>query len=131
LTSYINSVLAEEFEDIPDVDTPPSAVVRQRERGTSLEGLAARISEKLEEGNFKGAIRLACSEDTVAVFTESNLEALQMKHPKRHSDSHIQPQLFRESLDFEVTAEMVRKSIYTIISQWFQWGGQMVSDRST
>ena len=46
--------------------------------------LAARVSAKLEEGDFKGAARLASSEDTLAPLNEATLEALKGKHPPLH-----------------------------------------------
>ena len=39
------------------------------------------------------------------------MEVLQAKHPKSHPDLQLQPQLFKESLAFVVSAEMVQKSI--------------------
>ena len=51
--------------------------------------LAARVSAKLEEGDFKGAVRLASSDDTLAPINESTFTALQEKHPLPHPDSVI------------------------------------------
>ena len=31
-----------------------------------MEVLASRVANKLEEGDYKGAVRLACAEDTIA-----------------------------------------------------------------
>ena len=39
------------------------------------------MSAKLEEGDLKGAVRLASSEDTQAPMNEATLEALEGKHP--------------------------------------------------
>ena len=47
---------------------------------------AARVLAKLEEGDFKGAVRLASSEDTL---NDATLEALKEKHPPPHPDSII------------------------------------------
>ena len=43
------------------------------------------------EGNFKGAVRLTCSEDTIASMSDSTLTALQQKHPQPHPDAIIPP----------------------------------------
>ena len=46
-----------------------------------LRGLAHRVSSKIEAGDFKGAIRLASSEDVLADCDEETYSALQAKHP--------------------------------------------------
>ena len=45
------------------------------------------VSEKLEEGDFKGAVRLTCSEDTIASDSEATIAALRSKHPDPHPES--------------------------------------------
>ena len=45
--------------------------------------LRRRISEKLEDGDVRGAIRLASSDDTIAPHDETTLAALRLKHPPR------------------------------------------------
>ena len=52
---------------------------------------ASRVSMKLEEGDFRGAVRLACSEDTIAASNDATFAALQLKHPPPHPDSSIPP----------------------------------------
>ena len=44
---------------------------------------------KLKEGDFKGAVRLASSEDMLAPLNEATLEALKGKHPSPPPDSII------------------------------------------
>jgi len=48
--------------------------------------LAKLVSVKLEEGNYKGAVRLISSEDSPALPSEENLRLLQEKHPPAHKD---------------------------------------------
>ena len=48
-----------------------------------------RVTSKLEEGDFRGAVRIACSEDYLAPFNSDTLSALQAKHPAPHPDSTI------------------------------------------
>ena len=36
------------------------------------------------EGDYKGAVRLACSEDVIAEHNDHTLEALRAKHPRPH-----------------------------------------------
>ena len=53
--------------------------------------LARRVSAKLEEGDFVGAVRLASSEEKLAAFSPETLSALKSKHPAPHPDSDIPP----------------------------------------
>ena len=55
------------------------------------EYLARRVSAKIEEGDFRGAIRLASSDDTLADVSDETYNALCAKHPPPHLDSHIPP----------------------------------------
>ena len=47
------------------------------------------MSEKLEEGDFKGAVCLACSEDSIADRSDATFIALKEKYPPPHPDSSI------------------------------------------
>ena len=49
----------------------------------SKDNLAARVSSKLEEGDIRGAIRLAASDDSTAPFDDVTATALRAKHPTR------------------------------------------------
>ena len=53
--------------------------------------LAARISSKLEEGNFRGAVRLASSEESFCSPDEESLRLLREKHPLPHPDTCLPP----------------------------------------
>ena len=50
-----------------------------------LESLASIVFPKLEEGDFKGVIHLASSEDTIVEYSENTLSALRGKHPAPHA----------------------------------------------
>ena len=56
LTSEVNKQLRDEVDPTP----LPSSPSRSKLRHDPLNSLAARVSAKLEEGNYKGAVRLAC-----------------------------------------------------------------------
>ena len=43
--------------------------------------LASAVSSKLEAGNFRAALRIVCSSDTMAPVNQDTLKALQAKHP--------------------------------------------------
>ena len=51
------------------------------------------MSAKLEDGDFRGAVRLACSEDCIADMDPATFAALQAKHPPPHPLSSIPPPL--------------------------------------
>ena len=84
LTSLINRQIAEE-RDPPR--TSLSGDSGDHSRINSLQAISRRISTKLEEGDYKGAIRLACSQDTFAVPNTETMEALKSKHPPPHPAS--------------------------------------------
>ena len=69
-----------------DPEVPQQISVKQRRRTARdpLETLAIRVASKLEEGDFKGAVRLASSEDSVAEPNDRTLQALKEKHPAPH-----------------------------------------------
>ena len=48
--------------------------------------LANAVSAKLEEGNYKGAVRLVCSDEVHAPQSVTTLQALRLKHPNAPSD---------------------------------------------
>lgn len=52
-----------------------------------MDHLAVRVSSKLEEGDFAGAVRLASSMEAFAKCDRETLAALQSKHPPTHSNS--------------------------------------------
>ena len=74
-------------------DPPPVSLGHRRANPSTqkpqepLQLLARRVSEKLEEGDFKGAVRLTCSEDTIASDSEATIAALRSKHPDPHPES--------------------------------------------
>ena len=92
LASMVNGQLREEVD-------PP--VLRQTARSNCqstksfakdpMAYLASRVSSKLEQGDFKGAVRLACSDATNADNSSATFEELQQKHPHPHPASSIIP----------------------------------------
>ena len=67
------------------------------------DSLAARVSAKLEEGDFRGAVRLASSDATLAPIDNSTFAALQEKHFPSHPDS-IFPPLQEDFLSNSISA---------------------------
>ena len=54
-----------------------------------LKALAHRVSIRIEQGDFRGAVHLAVSEEVIADNSRETLIALQQKHPPFHPDSVI------------------------------------------
>ena len=90
LATAINRQLSDEV-DYPTTPSRSSLKKFYRPPQDPFKSLASRVSLKLEEGDFKGAVRLACSEDTIADMSEATFSALQQKHPSPHPDSSIPP----------------------------------------
>ena len=72
----------------------------------SWESLTAHISSKLDERSFKGAVRLASSEDTVRELDEEMLSFLRDKYPAPRLDTDIPPASSSSQVTpLQVTAE--------------------------
>ena len=59
---------------------------KKKEKKTSsddLQNLKARVSAKIEEGDVRGAVRLASSNDTLAPYDDETAAALRLLHPPR------------------------------------------------
>ena len=80
LVTLINAQLRKERDPIPSQFLRPS-------NQDCPSALARRVSSKLEDGDFRVAVRLTCSQDSLAVMNEETLMALKSKHPQRCSDS--------------------------------------------
>ena len=93
LASRVNKQLREEVDPPLPPHRPSGPSSRSSKKGIKdpMAYLASRVSSKLEEGDFKGAVRLACTEDTIADKRDATLEALKLKHPPPHPDSSIPP----------------------------------------
>ena len=87
LASHTNQIIKEET-DPAFVQTAPNRRTGNFARDP-VDTLAGRVSAKLEEGDFKGAVRLASSEDSIAAPSSETLAALREKHPLPHPDSAI------------------------------------------
>jgi hypothetical protein len=85
---------------------PPSSRNRNQ-----IDQLAARVSSKLEEGDYKGAVRLACSEDVIAEHNSHTLEALRSKHPSPPADRIVDTLDCDPSLQFTVEGGVILKLV--------------------
>jgi len=60
-----------------------AAARKTRQRLADMNHSAARVSSTIEEGNVRGAVRLAASNDTLASHDDDTLEALRQLQPPR------------------------------------------------
>ena len=90
LAIIINKQQREE-EDPPNFKSPTKKGRGQAKPRNPLASLGHLVSEQLEEGDFKGAVCLACSEDSMADRNVDTFTALKEKHPSTHPNSSIPP----------------------------------------
>ena len=96
-----------------ECDLPCSDQIKTTVPKTSSQ-FATKISEKLEEGDFRGAVRLASSDDMLAPMNEETFNALQRRHPPPSSDSTIPLVSSSESQDgVVVVVEEILKAIHS------------------
>ena len=88
LASQVNTTIREErdFHHSPIKNHSPQS------KGNCLQTLAPRVAAKLEEGDFRGAVRIASSVESFAPYNGESLEALKHKHPAPHPNSVMPPQ---------------------------------------
>ena len=99
--------------DLPDVTTSPNPKRGRNSFKDPIRSMVVRDSAKLEERGFKGVVRIASSEETLALPDDTTLAALHDEHPLLHPDSAI-PSLQE---DFQlhpisVTAKDIMKAIH-------------------
>ena len=85
LASHVNQMIREAAD--PEASRQRSFKQRRRPAQDPLKTLAVRVASKLDEGNFKGAVHLASSKDSVAELSDRTLQALKGKHPASHPNS--------------------------------------------
>ena len=83
MASAVNQQLREEAGPASSRSLPRSSGSRQK----PLRSLTTRVTTKLEEGDYRGAVRLTCSEDSIAVLDEETVATLQLKHPPLHPET--------------------------------------------
>ena len=77
--------------DPPPVPSQLQPHLKQPKTRDPLEALASLVASKLEEGNLKGAVRLGCSQETIADTSDKTLVALRWKHSPPHPDTCLPP----------------------------------------
>ena len=82
----------------------------------STDVLATRVSSKLEEGDYKGAVKLACSSATIAEQSSSTEEAMKLKHPPRYHTPINGNQPHPTLLGFTIDLDLIRRAIMSFPS---------------
>ena len=84
LATHVNRAVHNEV----DIETQEAhQEVHQHHISDHLKNLAARVATKLEEGDFRGAVKIACSNESFAPIDETTLNLLKEKHPPQHPGS--------------------------------------------
>jgi len=84
LSNIINRRVAAWDQSVTAADNAPQSVnCRSTIDATRL---AAAVASKLEAGNFKAAVRIICSDDTLAPHSEETLKVLEAKRPGPAND---------------------------------------------
>lgn len=71
---------------VPNARSPYRHAGKPHSQSDPFCSLATRVSTKLEEGYFRGAVSLACLGDSVAEHSDVTIAALMAKHPAHHPD---------------------------------------------
>ena len=86
-----------------------------------LTDLARGVSAKLEEGNYKGAVRLLCSDDTLAPYTNETTQALRDKHPTTPANRRTLPIPAAGDQPLSADVAAVRRALYSFPSGGARW----------
>ena len=75
--------------------------------------LSNAVASKVEDGNFKAALRLSCSDDTPAPDNQDTYQALLDKHPQAPEDrrSFQDPKESSKFISFQATFLDVSKAL--------------------
>src|SRR5208282_779322 len=76
LATKVNKSLSEYLSVDHKSQPVPASKDRQNAKLNDLDKLAARVSAKIEEGDVRGAVRLAVSNDTLAPYNDATAAAL-------------------------------------------------------
>ena len=107
LANLVNQAIDEEKEE-------KTIHAYGQKRTDPLKSLAARVSSKLEEGDFRGAVRLASSSTSIAPENSHTLQKLRVKHPPAHPSTTIPPvRTPAPEVALDISPSIVHKAIYS------------------
>ena len=101
------SVVKQQLEDEADPSFQCDSCLPCLHSSDPMQYLAKHMSEKLEEEeDYRGAVRIACSEDVIADITDETISALLEKHPSQHLESQFpSPPIPQEFVPLPVITE--------------------------
>ena len=112
LASAINKQLNEEV----DAEPTASVAIKSQRKKENSNHLASNVSSKLKEGYFKGAVRVACSEDSFAYFSDATYTPLLLKRPSPPPNSAIPPAALLTSITIVlVSVDEIVQVIRTVL----------------
>ena len=90
----LSNVIISRVNNFPGCSSNDDVPIRSNRRANQKKldpqkSLASIVSSKIEDGNFKAAVRILCSDDKPATVTEEIFESLRLKHPCAPDDRHI------------------------------------------
>lgn len=92
LATKVNKALSDYMSTgcTPQQEQPPTGRRRKKSKDSGIgdSNLAARVSAKIEEGDVRGAVRLAVSDDILAPCCDATADALRLLHPVRAAPSN-------------------------------------------
>ena len=110
LVSYIKRSVAEEMDVVTSNSHPPCPSPNLR-FADPLKGLAARVAAKLEEGDFRGAVKIVSSTDSFVPLNETTLKHLQTKHPQSNPNTSMPPPLSQDLDSISISTPEVLRTI--------------------
>ena len=110
LASKVNHSLAnfESNDGSQQITQPPSKIFNRRSEDLKL---AARVSAKIEEGDIRGAVRLAVSDDTLAPNNDATVAELQQLHPPRAVITSVQPPSIDDAVPLVLTSQDITEAV--------------------
>ena len=78
LTSSVNSAIRS-FSDTAEIPEQPKKKAKPKKE---TESLRRRVQEKIDDGNIRGAIRIASRNDTMPEITPEIVNEMEEKHPR-------------------------------------------------
>ena len=111
--SAVNNVVREESDALSTPGKPDHLSKRKvlDKSHDSFELLSSKVASKLEEGDFKFAVRLAYAVDIMAAHSLETLVALKRKHPEAHPGSSIMPPPDPSLFSFSISQSTISKVI--------------------
>jgi len=92
LATKVNKALSDYLFSGPRAEAAPAQTRTRKQKKkitpSELQNLAARVSSKIEEGDVRGAVRIASSDDKLAPYDDETVAALKLLHPPRATTSN-------------------------------------------